>query len=62
MISKFIEDTNKKLVELNKIIQNMNDKFTKQLQSMKSHQTEISEIKYPIESMGRNDQCEDRVS
>lgn len=36
MTSDLTENTSKKLLELNKIIQNMNDQLSKELESMKS--------------------------
>lgn len=41
MIQELSEDTNKKLDELNKVIQNMNAQFSKQLQYRKRFQEEI---------------------
>lgn len=61
MIKKFIKDRNK-LIELNKMIQNMNDQFSKESESMEIYQTEIPEINY-IESTGsRSNKCEYRAS
>lgn len=53
MTSKLIEDTNKKLAELNKMIQNLNDQCSKELKSLKCCQ---------YKTRSRSDQCEDRLS
>lgn len=62
MISKLSEDTKKKLAELNRKMQKMNDHVSKELDSMKMYQTEIQEIKNSTGRMGnRNVQCEHSV-
>lgn len=51
-INKFTEDTKEKLTELNKMIQDTNDLFSKVLEPMKSYQTEMQDIQYSVESTG----------
>lgn len=57
------KDTNKRLDKLSKMIENTNGHFTKELQSMKTFQSEIPKIKNHNENVGsRTNQCENRIS
>lgn len=52
MINKSAADTNKKLTELNKMMQNMDAQCRKKLEFSKRLQLEIQEIKNSNESIG----------
>lgn len=57
------EKQTRKMLELTKTVQNMNDKFNKQIDSMRRCQIETPEIKDSIGFIKiRNDKCEDRFS
>lgn len=54
------EDTNKKLVELNKVEENMNELFSKELESKEMFQSKIQKIKSDMST--RNNQSGDKIS
>lgn len=62
MNKEFTEDINKKLPELNKIMQSTYNHFSGELESVKRFQRKTQEIQNSTESMdNRNNQCEARV-
>lgn len=63
MTNVVLGEIGKKLAKLTKMVQNLSDKFTKDTESMKRNQTEITEIKNGTEFVDcRNDQCDDSVA
>lgn len=52
MISKLTKDTNKKLGGATKMIQDMNNCFSKGLETMERYQTQIQNVKNSMENMG----------
>lgn len=61
MFDELNEDTDKKLIELRKTMQDMNSHFYKELEIMKKNKAEILDRKHSVENMSsRNNQSEGR--